>query len=54
MTSHLRQHYPEMQAIAHQLSRDERREERRGSGKEKDQHFSRLPSSRPNWEGGWI
>lgn len=32
----------------------ERREERRGSGKEKDQHFSRLPSSRPNWEGGWI
>jgi hypothetical protein len=32
----------------------ERREERRGSGKEKDQRFSRLPSSRPNWEGGWI
>jgi hypothetical protein len=45
MTSHLRQHYPQMQAMAHQLSRDERREERRGSGKEKDQHFSRLPSS---------
>jgi len=26
MTSHLRQHYPEMQAIAHQLSRDERKD----------------------------